>query len=279
MLDPSFHCRHFWLKKGYDHLNGKSTEEPTVALGVGKNMVASIYFWLRAFDLVKEKEPEPIAKYLFDDLTGKDPFLEDLGTLWLLHYQLVKSQQASIYHIAFNDFRKKHVDGQFTTDQLRREIVRLHNLSNKAFSERTIETDIKVFIRNYVATSRNKRDIEDDLASIFIDLNLIHQIGMDQYKINVTERHDVPSGVFLFAILDAFNIRLDEDQSLTFDDIQRKVGDIFACNKEGLEWHIEKIQERYPSAVVYKEDAGRKEIQLKAGEIKSVLEILDEYYG
>jgi hypothetical protein len=41
----SFHCRHLWLKKGYDYIKkGKkfSDNDSVVELGVGKNMVASI---------------------------------------------------------------------------------------------------------------------------------------------------------------------------------------------------------------------------------------------
>ena len=30
-----------------------------------------------------------IAHYLFDDRDGKDPYIEDNATLWILHYLLV----------------------------------------------------------------------------------------------------------------------------------------------------------------------------------------------
>ena len=54
----TFHCRHFWLKKGVDHLsagNSFKNKEAVVELGVGKNMVTSISHWLKAFGLVWEK--------------------------------------------------------------------------------------------------------------------------------------------------------------------------------------------------------------------------------
>ena len=54
----SFHCRPFWLKKGVDYIkSGQSfTDKAGVDLGVGKNMVGSIRFWLKAFDIVDEKD-------------------------------------------------------------------------------------------------------------------------------------------------------------------------------------------------------------------------------
>jgi hypothetical protein len=107
----SFQCRHLWLKKGYDYvLSGKSfnDDDAVIRLGVGKNMVSAIRFWLKAFHIIDNKDkPTEFGKRLFDDITGYDPFLEDEGSLWLLHYQLVKSGFASIYSIIFNEFRKE----------------------------------------------------------------------------------------------------------------------------------------------------------------------------
>lgn len=84
-----FHCRQFWLKKGYDFVqeHGRfSDENAVVALGVGKNMVNSIRYWLKAFDLVDQQEqPNALAHEIFS-AQGKDPYLEHIGTVWLLHY-------------------------------------------------------------------------------------------------------------------------------------------------------------------------------------------------
>ncbi len=48
----SFPCKSLWLKKGYDFViggNDFNSSYAVITLGVGKNMVASIRFWLRAF--------------------------------------------------------------------------------------------------------------------------------------------------------------------------------------------------------------------------------------
>ena len=50
----SFPCKTLWLKKGYDFVvQGKDFNRPeaVIYLGVGKNMVASISYWLRVFGL------------------------------------------------------------------------------------------------------------------------------------------------------------------------------------------------------------------------------------
>ncbi len=53
----TFLCRTNWLKKGYDFVQadgGFNDADAVVRLGVGKNMVTSIRYWLRAFGLANE---------------------------------------------------------------------------------------------------------------------------------------------------------------------------------------------------------------------------------
>src|SRR5688572_834026 len=90
----SFICKQFWLKKGYDFIQeGKkfTDESAVVDLGVGKNMVTSIRYWLRSFGIIDETDQvQDLGNYLFSP-RGKDPFLEDIGTTWLLQYFLVST--------------------------------------------------------------------------------------------------------------------------------------------------------------------------------------------
>ena len=98
------------MKKGYDFIrnnNNFNSPDSVVQLGVGKNMVASIRFWMRAFGLTQNDELQPIAEYLFDANRGKDPFVEDLGTLWLLHFLLVSTGEASLYNLLFVELQKE----------------------------------------------------------------------------------------------------------------------------------------------------------------------------
>jgi hypothetical protein len=116
----SFYCRYFWLKKGYDFVQKQhdfNNPNAVIELGVGKNMVAAIRHWLKAFGLVDEKEKaKPLTNFLFDANTGADQYLNDIGTVWLLHYLLVKTGRASIYSLVFNEFRKLHIE--FTREDL-----------------------------------------------------------------------------------------------------------------------------------------------------------------
>src|SRR5690606_15572590 len=99
----SFQCRQLWLKKGFDYVkqgNNFNDEDAVVQLGVGNSMVSAIRYWLKAFNIIDNKDIiTEFGERLFDDENGYDPFLEDEASLWLLHYQLVKNGIASIYSI------------------------------------------------------------------------------------------------------------------------------------------------------------------------------------
>ena len=71
----TFVCRHFWLKKGYDFLTqgGSFTDEDAVvSLGVGKNMVSSIRFWMRGFHILDDNGLTEMGTFL---LRENDPYL------------------------------------------------------------------------------------------------------------------------------------------------------------------------------------------------------------
>ena len=64
-------------------------------------MVASIRFWLRAFGVTENDKKTKLGDYLFDESKGKDKYLEDIATLWLLHFNLVFSEEATLYKMFF----------------------------------------------------------------------------------------------------------------------------------------------------------------------------------
>ena len=103
----SFPCKSLWLKKGYDFVNHErnfNAPDAVIDLGVGKNMVSSIRFWLKSFGLYDGEHLSELADYLFDEVAGRDKYMEDLATLWLLHFTMQlfrKSRQT----LVFNKFK------------------------------------------------------------------------------------------------------------------------------------------------------------------------------
>src|SRR5436305_78674 len=116
----TFHPRFGWIKKGFDRTCQDRKvflrDDATTTLGVGKNMVRSIRYWCTAFKVLEEvqekggraRELRPTSfgtKLLADD--GWDPYLEDPGSLWLLHWYLLKpSCIATTWYFTFACFQR-----------------------------------------------------------------------------------------------------------------------------------------------------------------------------
>ncbi len=276
----SFQCRQLWLKKGYDYVQqGKNfnDDDAVVKLGVGKNMVSSIRFWLKTFNIINNKDvPTEFGKRLFDDETGYDPFLEDDASLWLLHYQLVKNGFASIYNIIFNEFRKEKIS--FNKETFVNYVKRIGESNpDLNFNENTIAKDFIVFANLYKSDPESK-DVEDSFSGILSEIELLKTTGKgkdEQFFIENSERDNLPGSIILYSILDnstyGNSISLN---SLEFD--LNSPGSIFALNRSGLMNKIAEIVNDY-NDITFTDQAGIKELQFKKK--ADAYTILDKYYG
>src|SRR5512136_927312 len=88
----TFPCRYTWLPKAVAKLQQKPTlfadeDDAMVTLGVGKNMVRAIRFWVDASNVAEPTKDAGLqVTDLGRDILGKDgfdPYLEDVQTLWL----------------------------------------------------------------------------------------------------------------------------------------------------------------------------------------------------
>lgn len=271
----SFYCKSLWLKKGYDFMSAnKDFNAPSavVDLGVGKNMVSSIRYWLRAFGLLDEGELTEIADYLFDDNNGKDPYIEDLGTLWLLHYLLVRTELASIYKLFFVDFHKEK-NSEFTKDQLLLFLKRKNAETSYAhlYNENTVRRDIGVLLQNYIIPQLGKPN--EDFSALLINLNLIRQTEDEDKAMyfNIKGKNELISEIFLYAIIDDKK----EEQIVSFEKLM-DLALIFCLSKTELIDTILLLVEKYPNSLRYTDDGGIKQLFFLKRMDKN--EILENYY-
>jgi hypothetical protein len=285
----SFICKNLWLKKGYDFVQKKdkafNNELAVVDLGVGKNMVNSINHWLTSFGIIDKSGITEIGHYLFNNNTGKDPYLESISSIWLLHYYLIKTNTASIYNLFFNEFRTNRAT--FTKQQLADFIIRkLNAIDKKGINTNTINADITVFIRNYLNPEFNNKkiDIEDEFSSLLIDLQLMDTYQsenaldekVDWYAVEGNLRIELPWQIVLFCILDNDNY----GKSIPFTELLNSVnspGNVFVLNEEGLYNKIEDMSKRFRKEIIYSAAAGIKQLQIKGSLNK--WEVLNEYYN
>jgi hypothetical protein len=276
----SFQCRHLWLKKGYDFVKSRKSfndDDAVLHLGVGKNMVASIRFWMKAFNITTSDDKiTDFGKLLLDD-DGFDPYIEDEASLWLLHYQLVKQGFASTYSIVFNQFRREKVE--FTKENFLNFLKRKSDVE-KSFSvnEKTIAEDFSVFVKMYLRSDSQLKDKEENFSGLLTELDLLKcfKKGKDEYYvIENDEKKEIPEDIILYVLLDSGNF----ETSKSFNSIElnhNSVGAVFAMNKVGLQTKIESLCSRF-SFITFNDQAGVKELQFKK-KINPTT-ILEKYYA
>lgn len=268
----SFHCKSLWLKKGYDFLSQEynfNAPNAVAELGVGKNMVNAIRYWLKSFGLTINDRLTEIADYLFHSETGRDKYAEDLTTLWLLHYLLVSTNIASLYNLLFLSFQREK--REFDKEQLLQFIKRKCDVPEQknVYNENTVNKDIKVMLQNYVMPLDLKS--LDDFSALLINLNLIRKNEDKKYSFNSKSKDDVPSIVLLYALID----QKGNDKTISFDMLQ-DISLLFCMPITELIYAIKQLEKDFPGIIAYNDNSGVRNVQFLK-EIEK-LEVLDNYY-
>lgn len=188
----TFPCRYAWLPKAAQAVNEKSDiltsakeDDAMVELGVGKNMVRSIRFWAEAADIITHsKIGHELTDFGRELLLERDPYLEDIQTLWLIHWKLATNQKALI-------FAWDYLLNQFHEPELyASSVVRVFSKAATQVSEKQISLGslgqlYDVFLHSYVPTRGRKGEVrEDNLDCPLVELDLLRQTGFTKSVLN-----------------------------------------------------------------------------------------------
>jgi hypothetical protein len=273
----SFPCKSLWLKKGYDFViegNDFNNPEAVIGLGVGKNMVASIRFWLKAFGVTENDNITWLGDYLFNDTNGKDKYLEDIATLWLLHFNLVFSETATLYNLFFCGVQRErtHFEREQVLTYVKLKMVEAGKITQ--FNANTVKKDIGVLLQNYCLPRKSQSN--EDFSSLLIDLDLIRQSSEGKgYYINVDGKRGVTREIFLYGLL---KLKEQEgDNTIAFDTIQENVGLVFCMQDFETIEMLKQLANEYSQYFAYSDVAGIKQVQFTKD--LDPRHVLDNYYG
>jgi len=267
----SFICKSLWLKKGYDFIidnHNFNDVDAVIHLGVGKNMVTSIRYWLKVFGLTQNDEPTELAHLLLSN-DGCDSFLDDIVSLWILHYHLIKTNIASIYNLLFLQLQRE--SKSFSRDYVQSYIKRKCSAPEQknVYNENTVKKDIRVLLQNYSFPS-NPKSYEDFLPML-LDLQLIRKTDDGTYAFNETSKNDLPEIVVLYALLDTKN----NSKIISFDELQN-ISLIFCISMDKIIEIVQNLESKYPEYIHFTDDSGVKNIHFLKEMNK--YDLLREYY-
>ena len=292
----TFHPRYGWFRKAYAQVAQDPRaffgNDAPVRIGVGKNMVRAIRFWGLAAKLIEEDPNSPNRRALDlrttdlgDSLFGKegwDEYMEDPGTLWLLHWLLLAPPcHLPIWWIAFNSFHAV----EFSDDQLESAVeTQLDLVADwRKPHPSSRKKDVGALLRTYAPLEKTKRIAIDDLLDCPLrELDLIGR-GPDpgRYRFALGTKTALPSEVLAYAVLDYIERTDTSGSTVTLDRLTTEPGApgcAFMLNESEMLAGLEPAVHRITGLEVVSVTGG---VQLAWSADPRVLarEALDQYYG
>lgn len=280
-----FHIRNGWLKKGLNAIEDHphiflETINAMDELGIGKNMIMSLRYWMQATNLTNEEYDggEKIQEKtdFAEIILNYDPFFEDKATFWLLHYNLVqKKELATTWYWFFNHFNYVEFDQELFIERLTDYIKRT---GEEPPSISSLESDYDVLRKMYISNEENldlkqtKYNPEKQLMkSPFSELNLLTNADDQILKVNRPTMQNLPVEILFYCILDNYN---DLD-NINIDSLNtsESIANIFKLNVNLLFNYLEKMQEK--GYIRIDKQAGLNSITIYE---KSKEKILSDYY-
>ena len=179
----TFFIRKGWLSKGMKYIKAmpdvfiSKENNPMDTLGMGSNMVKALRYWMQVTGISEEpnsrrriQEFTKLGNKIFEN----DRYVEELGTLILLHYRLVSNKsEATSWYYFFNNFNQVEFNRDEFVEELNKYIA-MEDGSSVAL--RSINDDFTCIMNTYVSRLKSnpfKITAENNIDCPFGELGLI----------------------------------------------------------------------------------------------------------
>jgi len=281
----TFFIRKGWLNKGMRNVQHEpgvfigAGGNPMDVLGIGANRVKALRYWLQAVGLTVEPQAGKRTQQLTplgESIFANDPYTEELGTLWSLHYKLATNQaNATAWYFFFNEFRPM----EFTRDDF---VLQLKNhicMQGEEVSDRSLEDDFNCIINTYVPRIKSnpkKVQPESNIDCPLGELGLIDIANKKQriYKKSTPKRDSIHPLILLGVILD----QAEGNKEIRISALQNdlcNVGKVFNLDIISLTHLLTRIEHMGLIKVI--RTAGLDVIRIETG--MKFLDCVDAYYA
>ena len=179
----TFFIRKGWLSKGMKAVHNcpdlfvSKKENPMDVLGLGANMVKALRYWLPAVGLTEERVENRRRVQVFTPfgqcVFTHDRYIEELGTLYLIHYQLAKNQvEATSWYFFFNEFSMS----EFTKEDFVQNLQNYVSMHGESVAIRSLNDDFACLLNTYLSrhkTSQQRVSPENNISCPLGELGLV----------------------------------------------------------------------------------------------------------
>ena len=284
----TFACRYAWLPKALqaireDRLIFADEDRAMVELGVGKNMVRSIRFWVEASGMAELAEggglrPSWLGNLIFGS-RGLDPYMEDIQTLWLIHWNLSTHVEDPLF--AWQFLFGRWQEPEFTESGVLKAFMRDAE-THKRLSEVTVQQHLQVFLHTYVPTRGKKGEIaEDNLDCPLTELEIVVKVGDREgsggqsrggsgYAFRNEDKPGISAALFSYCVDDFWRKTVPNEQTLSVRSLVNALGSpgqTFKIPEESIYARLVDLESVSDHAFQYHESAALPQVH-RVGQLK-----------
>lgn len=286
----TFHIREGWLFKGMAAIKEAEGQGrlPTIflekdapeRLGIGRNMVRALRFWLQATGLTYERLEERQAVQRLTDfgewVWANDRYLDDMATLWLVHYHLVcHKDQATTWYWFFNHLAPITFDVESTLAALKLWVI--NDQPEQVLAENSLQKDINCLIRTYLVSQKPVTP-EELTESPLARLGLLNQVNNGtpaRYRLERPNAENIHPLVLLYVLIDRQRQTRPGSWQVNLSRVLREpmnAGRVLNLTSSTLTDLLTMLKQFYPEwTVQLVRTAGLDELNLPAVEVSEIL--------
>lgn len=302
----TFPLRYGWLFKSIKYIKNNGllstsdadrAKNSISALGVGRNMVNSIKYWSESTAMIETtladrqavQQVTDLGRQIFDEAEGFDPYLEDIGTIWLIHFLLnFDADHLTAYRYFFNFSNHIYFEKSKLTDDLYEDAFRL--TERDSFNISTVKKDVDCFLSTYIAKAqangknRNGNIDEDSFSSPLSELGLIVDRGRGFYQSDLGVRSSLPLSIFVYSLIRFARFYNKESgvNRMSFEDVLTRPlspGRIFRLSEAALGQLLDSAVEATNKQIIWIDSLGLKQVEITPALVSDPLSLLMDYYN
>lgn len=211
----SFFIRKGWLYKGLKKIAknprifSDRSINPSDEFGIGTNMVRSLRYWMQATGLTYEKNEGSYRVQVITDfgklVMAHDRYMEEEGTLWLIHYKLASNQDmATAWYWFFNEFNMSEFSKEDFVTALEG-YIRFNQQEGDGIALSSLEDDFTCLLNTYIPRSKmhpEKVSPENNIDCPLGQLGLVDFVDKKKRIFKKNTPRDIHHLVLLAAMVD-----------------------------------------------------------------------------
>jgi hypothetical protein len=209
----TFYIRDGWLQKGLRAVSANSgiflDESAPAQLGLGKNMVRSLRYWMQIAGLTYEEQSRSTKVQRLTEfgnlVLSHDLYQEREDTLWIIHHNLLSNPAlATSWYWFFNHFAPNSFTRQGFVERIHQWLVTQVADDSELPASSSILKDFDCIIHTYCPRGRQISP-EDTLESPLVVLGLMREVEQNDDDLRKTRHYrlqsPMPDVISPFALL------------------------------------------------------------------------------